>query len=67
MEKLLRKTGFNQSLRLLLIIASFVFGSSAWGQINLTETIELTTFSSFSGDGYKTVNDYTLKDRKRKK
>ena len=29
MEKLLRKTGINQSLRLLLIIASFVFGSSA--------------------------------------
>ena len=29
MEKLLRKTEINQSLRLLLIIASFVFGSSA--------------------------------------
>ena len=29
MEKLLRKTGINQSLRLLLIIASLVFGSSA--------------------------------------
>lgn len=29
MEKILRKTGINQSLRLLLIIASFVFGSSA--------------------------------------
>lgn len=64
MEKLLRKTGINQSLRLLLIIASFVFGSSAWGQINLTETIELTTFSSFSGDGYKTVSDYTVTDSK---
>ena len=36
MEKLLRKTGFNQSLRLLLIIASFVFGSSAWGQTEIT-------------------------------
>ena len=64
MEKLLRKTGINQSLRLLLIVASFVFGSSAWGQINLTETIELTTFSSFSGTGYKTVSDYTVKDSK---
>lgn len=64
MEKLLRKTGINQSLRLLLIIASFIFGSSAWGQINLTETIELTTFSSFSGTGYKTVSDYTVKDSK---
>lgn len=29
MEKLLRKTGINQSLRLLLIVASLVFGSSA--------------------------------------
>lgn len=29
MEKILRKTGINQSLRLLLIVASFVFGSSA--------------------------------------
>lgn len=63
MEKLLRKTGINQSLRLLLIIASFVFGSSAWGQINLTETIELTTFTSFSGgSGYHDVSDYTVKD-----
>ena len=63
MEKLLRKTGINQSLRLLLIIASFVFGSSAWGQVNLTETIELTTFTSFSGgSGYHDVSDYTVKD-----
>lgn len=63
MEKLLRKTGINQSLRLLLIIASLVFGSSAWGQINLTETIELTTFTSFSGgSGYHDVSDYTVKD-----
>lgn len=64
MEKLLRKTGINQSLRLLLIIASFVFGSSAWGQINLTETIEFTTFSSFTGSGYQTVSDYTIYDSK---
>lgn len=63
MEKLLRKTGINQSLRLLLIIASLVFGSSAWGQINLTETIELITFTSFSGgSGYHDVSDYTVKD-----
>lgn len=63
MEKLLRKTGINQSLRLLLIVASFVFGSSAWGQINLTETIELITFTSFSGgSGYHDVSDYTVKD-----
>lgn len=64
MEKLFCKTGITISLRCLLIVASFVFGSSAWGQINLTETIELTTFSSFSGNGYNTVNDYTVKDSK---
>ena len=41
MEKLLRKTGINQSLRLLLIIASFVFGSSAnvWAE-DLTTTFD---------------------------
>ena len=39
MEKILRKTGINQSLRLLLIVASFVFGSSAnvWAE-DLTVT-----------------------------
>lgn len=64
MEKLFCKTGITISLRCLLIVASLLFGSSAWGQINLTETIELTTFSSFSGDGYKTLSDYTVKDSK---
>ena len=49
MEKLLRKTGINQSLRLLLIIASFVFGSSAWGQE--TTTIFSETFKNFAGTG----------------
>lgn len=49
MEKLLRKTGINQSLRLLLIIASFVFGSSAWGQT--TTTIFSETFDNFGFDG----------------
>ena len=49
MEKLLRKTGINQSLRLLLIIASFVFGSSAWGQE--TTTIFSETFDKFTGTG----------------
>lgn len=49
MEKLLRKTGINQSLRLLLIIASFVFGSSAWGQ--KTTTIFSETFKNFAGTG----------------
>lgn len=41
MEKLLRKTGINQSLRLLLIIASLVFGSSAnvWAE-DLTTTFD---------------------------
>ncbi len=41
MEKLLRKTGINQSLRLLLIIASCVFGSSAnvWAE-DLTTTFD---------------------------
>src|SRR5574344_2227416 len=49
MEKLLRKTGINQSLRLLLIVASFVFGSSAWGQT--TTTIFSETFDKFTGTG----------------
>lgn len=49
MEKLLRKTGINQSLRLLLIVASFVFGSSAWGQE--TTTIFSETFDNFGFDG----------------
>ena len=64
MEKLFCKTGITISLRCLLIVASLVFGSNAWGQINLTETIELTTFSSFSGKGYQTVSNYTVKDSK---
>ena len=49
MEKLLRKTGINQSLRLLLIVASFVFGSSAWGQE--TTTIFSEMFDNFGFDG----------------
>ena len=49
MEELLRKTGINQSLRLLLIIASFVFGSSAWGQE--TTTIFSETFDQCTGTG----------------
>lgn len=49
MEKLLRKTGINQSLRLLLIVASLVFGSSAWGQE--TTTIFSETFDKFTGTG----------------
>lgn len=56
MEKLLRKTGINQSLRLLLIIASFVFGSSAWGQT--TTTIFSETFDKCNGKG---GNDNTWK------
>ena len=49
MEKLLRKTGINQSLRCLLIVASFVFGSSAWGQE--TTTIFSETFDKCNGTG----------------
>ena len=49
MEKLLRKTGINQSLRLLLIVASLVFGSSAWGQ--KTTTIFSETFDQCKGTG----------------
>lgn len=49
MEKLLRKTGINQSLRLLLIVASLVFGSSAWGQE--TTTIFSEMFDNFGFDG----------------
>lgn len=49
MEKLLRKTGITISLRCLLIVASFVFGSSAWGQE--TTTIFSETFKNFAGTG----------------
>lgn len=56
MEKILRKTGINQSLRLLLIVASLVFGSSAWGQT--TTTIFSETFDKCNGKG---GNDNTWK------
>lgn len=49
MEKLLRKTGITISLRCLLIVASLVFGSSAWGQE--TTTIFSETFDKCSGTG----------------
>ena len=49
MEKLLRKTGITISLRCLLIVASLVFGSSAWGQE--TTTIFEETFDKCSGEG----------------
>lgn len=49
MEKLLRKTGINQSLRCLLIVASLLFGSSAWGQ--KTTTIFSETFDQCKGTG----------------
>lgn len=48
MEKLLRKTGITISLRCLLIVASLVFGSSAWGQ---TTTIFEETFDECSSTG----------------
>lgn len=49
MEKLLRKTGITISLRCLLIVASLVFGSSAWGQ--KTTTIFSETFNQCKGTG----------------
>lgn len=49
MEKLLRKTGITISLRCLLIVASLVFGSSAWGQT--TTTIFSETFDKCSSTG----------------
>lgn len=49
MEKLLRKTGITISLRCLLIVASLVFGSSAWGQE--TTTIFSETFDQCKGTG----------------
>lgn len=49
MEKLLRKTGITISLRCLLIVASLVFGSSAWGQ--KTTTIFSETFDKCNGKG----------------
>ena len=51
MEKLLRKTGITISLRCLLIVASLVFGSSAWGQTETTKTIFSETFDKCNGTG----------------
>ena len=58
MEKILRKTGINQSLRCLLIVASLLFGSSAWGQTKTTKTIFSETFAKCDGTG---GNDGTWK------
>ena len=49
MEKLFCKTGITISLRCLLIVASLVFGSSAWGQE--TTTIFSETFDKCSSTG----------------
>lgn len=49
MEKLFCKTGITISLRCLLIVASLVFGSSAWGQT--TTTIFEETFDKCSKTG----------------
>lgn len=56
MEKLFCKTGITISLRCLLIVASLVFGSSAWGQT--TTTIFSETFDKCTGTG---GNDGTWK------
>lgn len=57
MEKLFCKTGITISLRCLLIVASLVFGSSAWGQTEITWNsdkdwtgIGTTNISYTSGD-----------------
>ena len=49
MEKLFCKKGITISLRCLLIVASLVFGSSAWGQE--TTTIFSETFDKCNGTG----------------
>lgn len=49
MEKLFCKTGITISLRCLLIVASLVFGSSAWGQ-ELTKIFS-ETFDKCNGTG----------------
>ena len=56
MEKLFCKKGITISLRCLLIVASLVFGSSAWGQT--TTTIFSETFNKCNGTG---GNDGTWK------
>lgn len=56
MEKLFCKKGITISLRCLLIVASLVFGSSAWGQT--TTTIFSETFDKCNGKG---GNDNTWK------
>ena len=56
MEKLFCKKGITISLRCLLIVASLVFGSSAWGQTTSTSFSE--TFNKCNGTG---GNDGTWK------
>lgn len=58
MEKLFCKKGITISLRCLLIVASLVFGSSAWGQTKTTKTIFSETFDKCDGTG---GNDGTWK------
>lgn len=51
MEKLFCKKGITISLRCLLIVASLVFGSNAWGQTETTKTIFSETFDKCKGTG----------------
>ena len=59
MEKLLRKTGITISLRCLLIVASLVFGSSAWGQTEITWSSSSDWTAIDKGISY-TSGDYTI-------
>ena len=52
MEKLLRKTGINQSLRCLLIVASLLFGSSA----NVWAEDTVVDFSNGLPSGWKNTS-----------
>ena len=60
MEKLLRKTGITISLRCLLIVASLVFGSSAWGQTEITWSSQSDWTGINTANISYTSGDYTI-------
>ena len=60
MEKLFCMKGITISLRCLLIVASLVFGSSAWGQTEIT----WNSYKDWTGIGTTNISytsgDYTI-------
>ena len=60
MEKLFCKTGITISLRCLLIVASLVFGSSAWGQTEITWNSQSDWTGINTANISYTSGDYTI-------